>query len=524
MTLTQRVSVFFLGTLAVVLAAFSIGLYLLARTYLYRQIDERLASAVHVLVAASEIRADEVEWEPEQHRLSLGDTDDLEQVRWTVQDPKGKFVDRSPNLHNGDFRQVQFPPEDGTAAVNAEWDGQPWRIVRSQVAALNLPDRDKIVRQLASKMARQLKADRPPTRGNSTSTKQPMFFLTCGMSLQPTQATLANLAGALAGLSFGIFLLAAGLGWRLCRRALAPLTHMAQTAGGINADNLDQRLPSRSSNDELDHLAGSFNDLLGRLQESFERQRRFTGDASHQLRTPLTAIIGQLEVALRRDRSPSEYRDVLELVSGQAAHLRQIVEMLLFLSRADAEARLAQLEPLDLTSWLRAQQETWSEHKRGSDLKWTLPEGALVVKSQAALLGQLLHNLLENACKYSPPGTPIWVKLTDEGTQAALSIQDTGLGIAAADLPHIFEPFFRSSEAKRQGIGGIGLGLAIAQRIAIVHDGRIDVGSEVGQGSRFTLRIPKCDPIPLSESGAMHRLGEGQVPADPSMAQPTVTS
>src|SRR5437763_732045 len=141
---------------------------------------------------------------------------------------------------------------------------------------------------------------------------------------------------------------AALAGRRLCRRALRPLTGMAAAARAISADDLGRRLPPAGTGDEVDDLGRAFNELLARLQESFERQRRFTGDASHQLRTPLAAMLGQVEVALRRERPPEEYQRVLTLVHKQSAKLREIVEMLLFLSRADAEAKRPQLEALDL--------------------------------------------------------------------------------------------------------------------------------------------------------------------------------
>src|SRR5207248_1878113 len=173
-------------------------------------------------------------------------------------------------------------------------------------------------------------------------------------------------------------------GRALCRRALAPVTRMAGAARIMSAADLDQRLPAPGSRDELEDLGRAFNGLLGRLQESFERQRRFTGDASHQLRTPLTAILGQIEVVLRRDRPAEDYQRVLTLVQQQAAHLRQMVEMLLFLARADAEARLPHLETLDLARWVPAHLQSWSAHARQADFKTEdVTDGSCWVQAQA---------------------------------------------------------------------------------------------------------------------------------------------
>src|SRR5205823_5591551 len=145
-------------------------------------------------------------------------------------------------------------------------------------------------------------------------------------------------------ISGGLWLLAAFLGRWLSRRALVPVTSMARAARAIDPSDLNQRLPDPGSRDEVHDLAASFNDLLSRYQEAFARQARFTGDASHQLRTPLTAILGEVEVALRRERSIEDLRAALQKVKGRAAHLGQIVEMLLFLARADAEAITPHLE------------------------------------------------------------------------------------------------------------------------------------------------------------------------------------
>ena len=204
----------------------------------------------------------------------------------------------------------------------------------------------------------------PPAAASETNTESGgalhrELSLTVGVSLAPIKATLRNLALALAGLSIGLWCVAAISGRWLCRRALVPVTRMAEAARRMKADDLQTRLPSPSTGDELQDLAGAFNGLLTRLEESFERQRRFTGDASHQLRTPVAGMLGQVEVALLRERSPEEYRRVLEAVRSQAVRLRQIVETQLFLARADAESLEPQLETLDLAEWFPAHLESW---------------------------------------------------------------------------------------------------------------------------------------------------------------------
>jgi signal transduction histidine kinase len=223
------------------------------------------------------------------------------------------------------------------------------------------------------------------------------------------------------------------------------------------------------------------------------RQERFTGDASHELRTPLTAVLGQIEVALRRERAPHEYQRVLSSVHGQVQRLQNMVEMLLFLARADAEAKLPDRVRTDLSAWLNDHLEARAGQPRAQDLRLESPDAeSYFVDVQAPLLGQLLDNLLENASKYSADGTPIVLRLARQGGRIALTVEDEGCGIPAEDLPHVFEPFYRSSRARRAGTAGVGLGLAVAQRIARAFGGTLVAESELGRGSRFTLHLPEA--------------------------------
>jgi heavy metal sensor kinase len=475
MTLTTRLSVFFLAALALVLAGFSTSLYVLARGYLYGQVEERLDTALNTLVAVVEITPEGVEWEPHERQLSLAHTGGDDLVSWTVRDDDGTPLPTSPVLVDDDLMAT------ATAALGlgdagretVAHAGQDWRVSQ---------------RRVEKKATAEVGA---PPRSEPDTVLYPALVLTVATSLEPVQAKLRGLGTVLAGLSAGAWLAAAALGRWTCRRALAPVSRMAVAARSISAANLDQRLPNSQTEDELGELGIAFNGLLDRLQDSFERQRRFTGDASHQLRTPLAAMLGQAEVALRHDRTTSEYRAALERVQAQALELRQIVEMLLFLARADAESSPPPREPLSVRAWVEDYLARWSSHPRAADLKLDLhANDCLDVEANQPLLSQLVDNLLENACKYSCPGTAVTLRVRREGRDVVLSVEDSGPGISTEDLQHVFEPFYRSAASRRQGIGGVGLGLAVALRIAIVHGGSLDVESLVGQGSRFSLRLP----------------------------------
>jgi heavy metal sensor kinase len=471
----------FLATLAVALAGFSLGLYLLARAYLYRQLDERLEAALATLAAACELEADGLDWDPVDHHLTLGQDGGVEQVRWEVRSGEGQPVDRSANLGPQSLWPGKYP-EPGNAGRTV-WrsarEGQPWQVSQFVLHAWRTPGPPDPV-------GNERTAEVVPQRRH-----YPALVLIAGVSLKPLERTLDALGLTLGGLTIALWLFAALLGQRVSRRALAPLSRIAAAAQDMGADDLSQRVPAPGTKDELDDLARSFNGLLGRLQEAFERQRRFTGDASHQLRTPLTAMLGQVDVALRRDRPPEEYRRVLEMVQRQAGQLRRIMDALLFLARAEVETELAAMEVVDLTAWLAEYRQQWCTHARASDLDWRLSEaGQALVRVQPVLLGQLLDNLLDNAFKYSEPGTPVTVSLEREPGTVVLCVEDAGSGIAPSDLPHIFEPFYRSVEARRLGRLGVGLGLAVARRIATTFRGSIRAENRPGRGSRFTVRLP----------------------------------
>ena len=465
MKLTTRLSAFFLVALAVVLVGFSTALYVSAAIYLHRQVDDRLKSALAVLAAATEIHPEGVEWEPSERELTLGQSDGPDRLRWIVLDGRGARVDRSPNLDDA-ILTPEWTPRSGSPILPErlrDRQGQPWKTAQ---------------RRLGSGQ----------TVGDHGQ-HHPTLILTVAAPLGPVNRTLTTLGLFLVGVSLSAWFVAALLGRRLVRRALAPLTRMVESARELDATDSGWSIPTAGTGDELDELGRAFNDLLGRLRVAFERQRRFSGDASHQLRTPLTALIGQIEVALRRERPPDEYRRVLGLLRGQAGGLVRIVESLLFLARADADAGLPDSAPLDLALWL-------SEHLDGHPLADSITFGATGpawIRAHPALLGQMLDNLLENAAKYGPPGGPILITLAIEPESVRLSVEDSGPGIDPADLPRIFEPFFRSDQARRDGRQGVGLGLSVVQRIATAFDGSIAVESEAGRGCRFLVRLPRIE-------------------------------
>jgi signal transduction histidine kinase len=460
MTLTNRLLMFFLAALAVVLASFSAGAYLLADANLHRQAAERLAALDKVLAAAIEVESDGIDWEPGQRKISGPDGG----FYWQLRDngTTGRLIDGTPI----DERPAAFEAiTDGQPTLQTDRHGHPWLYIQRRVTA-NIP---------GAKVAQGKHAD---------------VVVTAAVPLAPVRDTLNTLALILVGLSVSILAIALVAGRAVCRRALAPVTEMATAARHMGAAHFDERLPVSTTGDELADLGKSFNGLLDRLHESFERQRRFTGDAAHQLRTPLTAIVGQADVALRRDRPADEYRQALASVRGQAGNLSRIVDALLFLARVDADAGPPSAERIDLSVWMPEHLKTWAEHFRAGDLHFEPANAPIIVQVPPALLGELVNNLFDNALKYSEPGSAVTIRIGRETRSAVLTVEDRGCGIDPAEQAGLFRPFFRSADARRRGIPGVGLGLAVAARLAKAFGGAITATSEPGRGSRFRVSLP----------------------------------
>jgi heavy metal sensor kinase len=291
------------------------------------------------------------------------------------------------------------------------------------------------------------------------------------------------------GLGFPLALgLAAFGGFALARRALRPVRDMAERARTITADHLGRRLPVDDPEGELGQLAIVFNDTLARLERSFAELRRFTADASHELRTPLTAIRSVGEVGLRGHRDDHAYREIIGSMLEEADRLTRLVDTLLVLSRADADAISLRLERIDvraLTDEITAQLEVLAEEKR-QVLSIEAP-GRIEVVADRLILRQALLNLLDNAIKYSPEGGHIRVLVGQRTGIPTIEVVDNGPGIAPEHREAIFRRFYRVDPARTRNAGGAGLGLCIARWAVELHGGRIELESEEGKGSTFRI-------------------------------------
>jgi len=285
--------------------------------------------------------------------------------------------------------------------------------------------------------------------------------------------------------------LAGFFGYQLSRRSLLPLRDMATRAEQITAEQLGQRLPIANPADELGHLAMSFNTLLNRLQQSFDRLRRFTSDASHELRTPLAAIRSVGEVGLQNSRTPSDYEDTIGSMLEEVTRLTNLVEALLTISRADEgriELSFSQFSPLDLTREVIGLIEVLAE-ERHQEVSVS-GVGSVRVRGDKLLLRQALINVLQNAVKYSPDGGKISVVVgTSPSGRATVTVTDSGPGIPLEHRRKIFDRFYRVDEARTRETGGAGLGLSIANWAIQAQGGQIRV-EDSDQGAKFLIELP----------------------------------
>ncbi|MHB2148019.1 heavy metal sensor histidine kinase [Calditrichota bacterium LG25] len=294
----------------------------------------------------------------------------------------------------------------------------------------------------------------------------------------------------LLALPFSLFLAGFG-GFLLTRKLLSPIDRMTEKARRISEENLQERLPVINADDELGHLARTFNKMLERIEKSFARLKQFTADAAHELRTPLTAIQSIGEVSLQENKDAAYYRNVIGSMLEENHRLTQLVDSLLFLSRADCERIKVSKEPFSLFSFIEKTVELiqpLAEEKNQT----ILLEGdrRLNLTADKNLLREALLNILDNAIKYSGGGTTIRVRFERIRHVTQISVTDQGPGIPVDQQEKIFERFYRVDKARSREIGGIGLGLAIARWTVRAQGGNIRVKSQPEAGSTFIIELP----------------------------------
>lgn len=308
-------------------------------------------------------------------------------------------------------------------------------------------------------------------------------------SLAPVNETIRRIDLVLGALALLAVAGAAGGGWLLAGQALRPVVRITQQAEGIEAGSLDRRITAHARTAEFQGLVSVLNRMLNRLEAAFESQRRFIADASHELRSPIAAARGHLEVARRRERSRGEYEEAIDTALSEVKRLQSLAQDLLTLARRDAGVLRPQMRRTELSALIRqvAQEHETAARAKQIDIRVRAP-AELWTFADPALLGRVVRNLVENAIRYTPSGREVVVGAGTDGGRAWLEVADTGPGIAAEALPHVFERFYRGDPARDRS-GGAGLGLAIAQAIAHAHGTTITARNLAEGGAAFRLEL-----------------------------------
>ena len=301
-----------------------------------------------------------------------------------------------------------------------------------------------------------------------------------------------------------LLLAAAGGGYWLSRRALSPVDSLVRTAREVSGTNLSSRLQRLETGDELQRLSDTLNEMLDRIESAFLRITQFTADASHELRTPVSLIRTEAELALRRSRGEAEYKESLRHILLEAERTTALIEQLLSLARTDSGRETLHFHAVDLRQTMRTVVEGWQQVATIRNMQFSasldVPDSS--VMGDETLLRRLADILLDNAFKYTPAPGSVRLSLERKGESAVIMVQDSGVGVAEEEQGRIFERFYRVDKARSRAQGGAGLGLAIAQWIVTQHRGSIGVESRSDHGATFRVELPLItasvqNPLPV---------------------------
>jgi heavy metal sensor kinase len=280
-------------------------------------------------------------------------------------------------------------------------------------------------------------------------------------------------------------------GYALAGRALRPVAEITELAQNISGERLDARIDLDLPDDELGRLARTFDAMLARIEDTFERQRQFTGDAAHELRTPLTLLRSQVDITLSRARSADEYRDALVAIDGDIDRLTGLVTTLLLLARTDTGKLVIDRVPFRIDETIRSLLDQYAPQAHSSGIELVRETTPDTVEGDEGLIFQVLINLLDNSFAHASTGGRIAIGNRNDGRTSEIWVDDDGAGISQEHLPRVFDRFYRVDTGRTRRDGGTGLGLAISKAIVEVHDGTIRMASSPGQGTRVTLTLPK---------------------------------
>ncbi|MBU4589835.1 MAG: heavy metal sensor histidine kinase [Candidatus Omnitrophica bacterium] len=317
-------------------------------------------------------------------------------------------------------------------------------------------------------------------------------YLQMGMNLARIEKTLSNYCKNILLISPMFFILSLAGGLFLARRNLKPISHIIQTVSRITVSNLKERLPMRGTGDELDGLAQTFNQMIERLDQAYQKLSQFSVDVAHELRTPVTSLIGEIEVALSRESLPKEYRTVLSSNLEELTRLMSLVNNLLFLSKNENPEQVKDRKTIELNEIAHDIAELFKPvaEETNVTLSTDILPIPIYISGDKWRIEQLISNLLDNAIRYNRPGGSVIVSLNQNERYAELIVRDTGVGISEEEQAKIFDRFYRADPSRSWNSGGFGLGLNIVKSAVEDYSGTISVDSQLGKGSTFTIKLP----------------------------------
>ncbi|MBZ5677206.1 MAG: HAMP domain-containing histidine kinase [Acidobacteriia bacterium] len=453
-----RLTAWYLVMLALGLGVFGIGSWFAMRASAFHTIDEELEDRIRgvekfMQLQIASLSPVEIRDEFREHSV-LGPGGDLFQVC----DEKGQWLYRSAVLENNRV-PIRLPTQLGDEPIY------------ENISVQDIPIRFATGRVVVN--------DHPYTIQVAAPLKE--FY----EALERFRLIL--------WLSVPLLLTGAGLGgYLISRRALKPVDQITTAAESISISNLSDRLEVPKTSDELQRLSETLNRMLARLDASVQRMSQLTADASHELRAPVSLIRTTAELAIRGGRTNPEYHDDMVQILTEAERTSKLIDSLLLLARADSGAAGLQHELSDISISVREamEQARASATEKRTELTADFDSSALVVRGDGEALRRLFFILIDNAIKYTPEGGRVRIRVEASDGQTTIKVTDSGIGISESDLPHIFDRFWRADKVRSRGAGGAGLGLSIARWIVDQHRGAIEVQSEPGQGSTFTVRIP----------------------------------
>jgi heavy metal sensor kinase len=451
-----RLTLWYLAIFAVGQIVFGAGMWFILQHHLYDLVDDSLESQVDDLQNFLEAQGKDAtiaKLQEEIHETyALEHSGDFLQIYAE----NGELIYRSPFLQ-AHPQTLAFAGTDQASLRNLRVDGRPLRFMLQRLGA----------------------------NGR-------VYRVAIGIETDDLVETLAVFRSYLLAFAPMVLLVAGVGGYWLSRRALAPVDALVRTAHDISGANLSSRLPKLETGDELQRLSDTLNEMLTRIETTFLRITEFTADASHELRTPVSLIRTEAELALRRSRGETEYQASLQHILVEAERTTALIEQLLALARADSGREMLHMQPVDLRETLRGVVEGWRQVAtiRNCQFSTNLTAQDSFVMGDEAALRRVVDILLDNAFKYSVEPGNVMLSLAPNSDSLLITVQDSGVGIAEEDQGKIFQRFYRVDKARSREQGGAGLGLAIAQWIVARHRGTITVESALGRGSTFRVELP----------------------------------